>query len=177
MKKCNIGCGSIQPAGWHNVDIQNMGQEYIGGSGLFHVDEFDIVVAHCFLQMIEWHRVIAELSGLKRILKPGGVLRISLPDIEEGFKQYKLNNIDWFPNSEDDLAIRFSAWLTWYSTTKTLLTATACMAKLEDAGFGVAMKVDYKETWFLRDTELGRDIVSLDTRQHECYFIEAKKII
>ena len=75
------------------------------------------------------------LLEFHRVLKPGGVIRISLPDIVSGFEAYKNNNISFFPNSEDNLDIRFSAWLTWYSQSVSLLTDKALQDKLSVIGF------------------------------------------
>lgn len=171
IRKCNFGCGSIVAPGWHNVDLQDFGQQFIGSTELFKDSYFDIIVAHCSLQMVEWHDLPKVLKDLRRILKPDGILRISLPNIVQGFKEYAIGNIDWFPNGEEDLDERFSSWLTWYSSTKTLLTYHALRQLLFAAGFiGPILLAPFKETKFQFP-----EIVELDTREHECYFMEARK--
>ena len=170
MVKGNWGCCSIQPIGWHNIDVQDFGQEYIGSTELFEDNYFGIIVAHCSLQINEWHDIPKVLSELHRVLKPKGVIRISLPDIETGFEEFKKGNINWFPNGEEDLNIRFSSWLTWYSTTKTLLTKKAAMQKLADAGFVMTAICQFGQTFFSTD-----EITELDTRQFEAFFIEGLK--
>lgn len=89
MNKLNFGCGSIQPEGWENVDIEDCGQPHIGTSTLFADGEFDIIVAHCAIQIVDFMDLFTVLSDLHRILKPGGILRISLPDIIAGFHEVK----------------------------------------------------------------------------------------
>src|SRR6476469_7430783 len=121
MRKLNFGAGSIMPPDWSNVDVEDFGQEYVGSTELFANNTFDIAVAHCSLQITEFHDIEKILTELHRILKPGGVLRISLPDIVRGFQAYQAGDIDWLPNGETDIDERFSAWLTWYSTTRTLM--------------------------------------------------------
>lgn len=177
MKKLNWGCGSIQPKDWDNVDKDyrfapptDPGNFYTSLEG-YQANSFDIIVAHCSLQMNDFNQIVDVLKELYRVLKPGGVLRISLPDIERGFQEYARGNINWFPNSELDLGIRFSAWLTWYSTTKTLLTRGALVIKLHEAGFETIMQARFMATILAP----SHDIVELDTREHECYFMEAQK--
>jgi hypothetical protein len=87
-----------------------------------------------------------------------------------GFEAYKNNNINFFPNSEDDLDKRFSAWLTWYSQSASLLTPKALEYKLYDSGFSSVSKTEFKVTAYSNEK-----IYELDTREHEFYFMEAKK--
>jgi hypothetical protein len=47
MRRLNFGCGSIQPAGWENVDREDFGQPHLGSTSLFDDNTFDIIVAHC----------------------------------------------------------------------------------------------------------------------------------
>lgn len=170
MVKGSFGCGSIVADNWHNIDKENFGQEYVGSTELFEDNYFDIIVAHCSLQTNEWHEIGNVLKELYRILKHDGILRISLPDIETGFDNYKNKKIDWFPNGEKDLDVRFSAWLTWYSSTKTLLTPHALIMKLGEAGFRCASRTEFKHSVY-SDSE----ITELDSRQFETFIIEAMK--
>lgn len=177
MKKLNWGCGSIQPEGWVNVDHSSefynlpepINQCYVDTKG-FPDNEFDIIVAHASVQQVEWNKLVDQLREFRRLLKPGGVIRISLPDIEVGFAEYQRGNINWFPNSEQSLDDRFSAWLTWYSTTTTLLTRKALLNKLAEAGFIRFDTVGYKRIAFGPP-----EITELDTRANEFFFVEAVK--
>lgn len=179
MKKLNWGCGSIQPKDWLNYDIDPQFNALCGIDSVefwdptrapFDDDTFDIIVAHCSLQIVEWHSLVAQLQDLRRILKPGGVIRISLPDIWQGFKAWDSGDKGWFPNGEDDLDERFSAWLTWYSTTKSLLTIGALRSKLANVGFEHIRPVSFKKT-----SSAYPESIQLDTREGECYFVEAIK--
>lgn len=173
MNKLNFGCGSIQPEGWVNVDKVDFGQQYIGSTDLFGSNTFDYIVAHCTLQINEFHDIPQLLNELYRILKPGGVLRISLPDISRGFGEYLRENKSFFPNGEENLHLRFCAWLTWYSTTRTLLTQPALAQLLFNAGF---KNYDVAVCSFKNSTYLPNlAITELDTRENECYFMEARK--
>lgn len=172
MIKVNFGCGSIQPEGWVNIDHDT---EFNTWKDLRYIedDSVDDMVAHAVIQQWAWEDMADKLGKLRSKLKVGGVLRISLPDIIRGFVAYQEFDHDWFPNGEDDIDDRFSAWLTWYSTSVTLLTPRALRHKLVEAGFEdyLINEVSFKETYF-KDKQ---DSTELDTREGEFFFIEARK--
>lgn len=170
MRKLNFGCGSIQPEGWDNIDMEDFGQSLVGGFELLPDNEYDIIVAHCALQINGYNEYDEMLQGFLRILKPGGVLRISLPDILEGFYQYQEGNMRWFPNKERTIDERFSNWLTWYSTSKSLLTPGALKRKLKENDFKPSYQLGFKQT-----EQENKEIIELDDRENECYFMEATK--
>lgn len=166
----NFGCGSIQPSDWTNIDLDPEFNTEHKNLDLIPDNSCDILVCHAIICCVKYHDIEKVLSEFHRVLKPGGVIRISLPDIVSGFEAYKNNNISFFPNSEDNLDRRFSAWLTWYSQSVSLLTDKALQDKLSAIGFQNVIKTQYKQTTFL-----NTKAYELDTREHEFYFVEAKK--
>ena len=166
----NFGCGSIQPSDWINIDIDPEFETRHKNLNLISDNSCDIIVSHATICCIPYHEIKKTLLEFKRILKPKGIVRISLPDIISGFNAYKNNNTNFFPNSEDDIDRRFSAWLTWYSTSLSLLTDKALEYKLHDVGFNSIVKVKYKQTTFLNPK-----VYELDARENEFYFVEAMK--
>jgi len=168
--KINFGCGSIQPSDWVNIDLDPEFNTEYKDLKLIPDNSCDIIVCHAIVCCVKYHDIEKVLSEFYRVLKPGGVARISLPDIVSGFNAYKNNNISFFPNSEDNLDRRFSSWLTWYSTSVSLLTEKALEYKLSDTGFKNITKTQYKQTKFSNNKSY-----ELDTREHEFYFIEATK--
>jgi hypothetical protein len=171
VNRLNFGCGSIRPADWVNVDRDDYGQGHLGSTELFGDGEFELVVAQCVLQLTPLDDIGRLLGELHRILCRRGLLRLSLPDIEAGFTAYQAGDIGWFPNGEADLDDRFSNWLTWYSTTRSLFTPSAICARLREAGFGQVWRTTYGQSLPIRDG----DGALLDTREGECFFIEALK--
>ena len=166
----NFGCGSIQPSDWTNIDLDPEFNTEHKNLDLIPDNSCDILVCHAIICCVKYHDIEKVLSEFHRVLKPGGVIRISLPDIVSGFEAYKNNNISFFPNSEDNLDRRFSAWLTWYSQSVSLLTDKALQDKLSAIGFQNVIKTQYKQTTFSNTKSY-----ELDTREHEFYFVEAKK--
>jgi ubiquinone/menaquinone biosynthesis C-methylase UbiE len=168
--KINFGCGSIQPSNWINIDIDPEFKTDHKDLSLILDNSCDIIVCHAIICCVKYHDIKKVLLEFHRVLKPNGVVRISLPDIVSGFDAYKNNNINFFPNSENDLDERFSAWLTWYSHSASLLTSKALQYKLQAAGFSNVSKTKFKETVYSNEK-----IYELDTREHEFYFMEATK--
>jgi predicted SAM-dependent methyltransferase len=166
----NFGCGSIQPSDWTNIDLDPEFNTEHKDLKLIPDNSCDIIVSHATICAIPYHEIKSTLLEFNRVLRPGGIIRISLPDIVSGFDAYKNNNINFFPNSEDNLDRRFSSWLTWYSTSISLLTDKALEYKMHDSGFKDITKVKYKETAFSNPKTY-----ELDTREHEFYFMEAIK--
>ena len=166
----NFGCGSIQPIDWTNIDLDPEFNTEHKDLELVADNSCDIIVCHAIICCVKYHDIEKVLSEFYRVLKPNGVVRISLPDIISGFDAYKNNNINFFPNSEDDLDKRFSAWLTWYSQSTSLLTSKALQYKLNDVGFNNVSETKFKQTAYSNEK-----IYELDTRENEFYFVEASK--
>ena len=177
MKKLNFGCGSIQPKDWDNVDADVSFAPAVDPGNYYSSTEdlpdnsYDIIVAHASIQQIPWHELVTVLRDLHRLLAAGGVLRISLPDINKGFEAYQKDDISFFPNGEGKIDDRFSAWLTWYSTSKTLLTQQALLNKLVEAGFSRVVPSSYR----MSAGQYPHDTCALDTRENEFFFVEAFK--
>ena len=165
----NFGCGSIQPSDWTNIDLDPEFNTEHRDLELVADNSCDIIVCHAIICCVKYHDIEKVLSEFYRVLKPNGVVRISLPDIISGFDAYKNNNINFFPNSED-LDKRFSAWLTWYSQSASLLTSKALQYKLNNVGFDNVSETKFKQTVYSNEK-----IYELDTRKNEFYFMEAEK--
>lgn len=94
MKFLNLACGSIYLVDdcWINIDFQYVGSEVIGHDLLkplpFKDSEFDLVYSSHFIEHIPRRHIHSFLLECKRVLKPGGTLRLVLPDSEEMFTVY-----------------------------------------------------------------------------------------
>lgn len=188
----NWGCGPICPPDWINVDVvpPPMDQWDTIGSGLPHVwdaatepvpdgwaDMFDGIVANHSLCAVDYHDVTVVLPRLLTCLKPGGTLRVILPDIHRAMHAYRTNNIDWFPNrppdaDPDDVDVDdlFCQYVTWYSTNRTVWTPRHTLRRLRDAGFTGVVKVAPGVT-----TSTAPRIMDLDDRQPESFYVEATR--
>lgn len=94
MKFLNLACGPtyLVDDHWVNVDFCRVDGEVIGHDLLqplpFGDGEFDLVYSSHFLEHIPRRHVHSFLLECKRVLKPGGTLRLVLPDGEEMFAAY-----------------------------------------------------------------------------------------
>lgn len=167
MKRLNFGCGSIQPTDWDNVDLDPQYNAKL----VLPVETYDYVVAHHVIQQWTHHQVIAGLGQLRTILKPNGILRLSVPDCEAGFLAFRRGDDAWFPIHDDvTISEKFSRWLTWYGENRICFTEAYLHDVCIDAGFMVAVRVDFQKSFFGAQAAIG-----LDTRKNESIFMECKR--
>jgi len=180
--RLNFGSGSIQPDDWVNVDLpgdwQNLeNSELICADireGFPHhwTEHFDYAVAHCSLQELNHHELGPALEELHRVLKPGGVLRVTVPDIVRGFCAYRDHHEWWFPLGADLPGVdeRLCTWLVWFGTVRSVFTPRYLHDLMLRAGFSQAIHLGWGQTRCA-----DHEIVSLDTREHEVFVMEGIK--
>ena len=91
MDLLNLGCGSTRHPDWTNLDIG-------GGSDVvrhdvydrlpFEADTFDAVYAAHLLEHLYRFYVPILLSECKRVMKPGAIVRLVVPDLEAAARSY-----------------------------------------------------------------------------------------
>jgi SAM-dependent methyltransferase len=94
MKKLNLGCGEVYITSndWINVDYVSS-DTYVQTANLLEVLPFEsnsisLVYSSHFLEHIPLHQVPSFLRECHRVLEPGGVIRLVLPDFEEMCREY-----------------------------------------------------------------------------------------
>jgi predicted SAM-dependent methyltransferase len=185
-RKLNIGCGPHwrdAPDGWDHLDLHDYGQQYVADvrypltSWIPKIEtEYDIVVMNHALHMIEHEDVDIALANIYRIMATGGVLRIIERNVFEAFEAYATDNDEWFDTIVDprceSISEKFCAWLTWYSTVRTVWTARALAFWLHRAGFEVTHGgISHEQTALWHDLS----ITELDSRPKESFIVEARK--
>lgn len=202
MKRANLGCGAIQPEGWDNADLPHHNayvdldilnpQQYSpfpastniwglvataasrGDREPLSLVDYDYIVAHCFLSEFDHHQLPTVIANVRKMLKPGGVFRGSVPDLQQGMRAWYAGDSAWFP--QDDRIVgpdaRFCTWVTWFGTSRSVFTAPYLLGLLQEGGF------DRVSAFYNRDGQTHTscpdiEIVSLDTRVDECLFFEA----
>jgi ubiquinone/menaquinone biosynthesis C-methylase UbiE len=176
-KMLNFGCADVQPEAWVNLDEHDYGQPYIADilEGLpFSDDHFDCAVANHVLHMFSWDELTGSvLPELRRVLRPGGVLRVVDMDPIKAFKYYDAGDAASLviPDEiERTIDGKFCQYLTWYSTRKSICTSYYLQELLTRAGFSDATIQSPGHTMYE-----STDIIELDSRPTESYIVEARK--
>ncbi len=178
IKRLNWGCGSWAEPGWINSDIKegpgiDISCDIRDGLPL-EDDSMDYIVAAHALPEIPLTELVPILQELRRVLKPNGVLRLSLPDLLKGVAAYQRNDRDYFLIPDEDaqsIGAKLIYQLIWYGYSRTLFTADFIEEMLLKAGFREVNHCGYKET----KSPFGDGILELDNREQESLFVEAVK--
>jgi SAM-dependent methyltransferase len=177
IRRLNWGCGDYPERGWVNSDIKEGPGIEIScdiREGLpLEDDSFDYVVSIHALPEIPYGDLQAVLTELRRVLKPGGVLRLGLPDLERGIRAFLENDRDYFLVPDKDAATiggKLVTQLLWYGWSRTLFTRDFIEELLRKAGFAEVQACAYRET-----KSRFPEIVELDSRERESLFVEATK--
>ena len=92
MKLLNLGCGQRFHRDWVNVDFQSTGEGVIAWDldqgAPFPDESFDVVYHSHLLEHFARRRAPVFLRECRRVLKPGGLLRVVVPDLEGAARAY-----------------------------------------------------------------------------------------
>src|SRR5205085_9193692 len=90
IQRLHWGCGPITPYGWVNSDIQpGPGVDVVADirAGLpLPDDTFDYIPSIHTLPELSYAELDRALLELRRVLRPGGALRLSLPDFDKAIQ-------------------------------------------------------------------------------------------
>lgn len=177
MRRLNWGCGEHVAPGWVNSDVKDgPGIDLVADirDGLPLADEcIDYAVSIHALPEFAYPELDSVLRELRRVLVPGGVLRLALPDLSKGIDAYQRGDMDYFkvdPGEVKTPGGRFIVHMLWYGYSRTLFTTDFATELLVKAGF-----VDVCECPFQETASPFEEIVDLDNRPLESLFIEARR--
>jgi len=92
----HLGCGPINAHGFINIDAQPLPHvHYVSDVfplRMFPSDCADLIYASHILEHFPWVKTREVLKEWRRVLKPGGVLRLGVPDFEVLLDIYKDTN-------------------------------------------------------------------------------------
>lgn len=177
-KRLHWGCGPITPYGWVNSDILPLPGVDVAADILqglpFPANEFDVIVSIHVLPEIPYRQLDTALQELLRILKPGGTLRLSLPDLDKAIRAYLDRDVDYFfliPDEQVEcLSGKMITQLLWFGQSRCMFTAEFARELLARNGFASISPCAFRET-----KSPHRGITDLDDRELESLFIEAVK--
>ena len=173
----NWGCGENPDPGWINSDVKESNGIDIScdiREGLPLEDgSLDYIVSIHALPELQLADQVVALRELRRVLKPAGILRLGLPDLDKGIKAYMENDRDYFLIPDEDAATiggKLVTQLLWYGWSRTMFTQDFAEELLKQAGFDEIVMCSYRET-----KSRFPEIVELDSRERESFFVEAAK--
>lgn len=178
MPKLNWGCGPDLRDGWINSDVLDWGtgQQHVGdiAAGLpFGDGHFDYAVSHHALQMIGWSDLVPTLVELRRVIKPGGWLRLSVPDLLRAFDAWRKHDPSHFPiadEHESSIDGKLCMYVTQAGATRSVFTKAWLFELLQRASF------ERIDSCLIFSTRSGiADLTSLDTRSAESLFVDARR--
>jgi SAM-dependent methyltransferase len=177
VRRLNWGCGGHVLPGWINCDIKQGWRVDLTCDicqGLPLADgSMDYIVSIHALQEVPLDKLLPALRELRRVLAPGGVLRLVLPDLMKGVRAYERGDREYFAVPDSDaqsLGGKLVTQILWYGYSRTLFTADFIEELLRKAGFSRVEHCACRRT-----TSAHVEIVDLDNRENESLFVEAYK--
>ncbi len=175
VRRLNWGCGTPPEPGWINSDIKDgpgidLSCDIRDGLPLADAS-MDYVVSIHALPEVPYPDLVPTLVELRRVLRPAGVLRLALPNLENAVDAYRRGDRDYFLIPDEDmrsLGGKLITQLVWYGYSRTMFVPEFAEELLQKAGFSDVRHVSIGET---RGND--PDIVSLDNRAEESFFVEA----
>jgi SAM-dependent methyltransferase len=178
VTRLNWGCGHSGEPGWINSDLKEGPDIQITADirdGLpLDDDSVDYAVSIHALPMISYPDVVPVLQELRRMLRPGGVLRLAMPDFDRALQAYLRRDPDFFLVPDEEVRSRggkFVVHLLWFGYTTTLYTADFIEELLWKSGYREVHHCSFKQT----RSAHAPGILELDNRESESLFVEAVK--
>jgi SAM-dependent methyltransferase len=180
IRRLHWGCGPVRPSGWINADI-NVGPgidiscDIRDGLPLDN-ESIDYIYSQHALQELNILEVVGALRELRRVLKPGGILRLCLPDLDRAIAAYQNGRRDYFWCWDwDTISGNFITQMLDYNYTVTPFTYEFAEEVLRRGGFSNVRRLAYRQTASCYPQIVELDSWEGDNRKQESFYVEATK--
>ncbi len=177
VTRLNIGCGKFPRPGWINLDNKvRPGVDCVADLRAdlpFAHGAVDYAAAIHVFPHVRLDALAPALARVRRVLKPGGVLRLALPDLVKAMDAYRRRDASYFaiPDAQwKSLGAKLVAQIVWHNDLATPFTFDLAAEALEKAGFASIARCEFRRT-----RSRFPEIVELDNRERESFFVEAMK--
>jgi SAM-dependent methyltransferase len=171
-----VGCGPCAASGLWNTDRRAQPGVDLVCDLLqlpFASASLPCAVAIHVLQDLPYPDVDRALRELWRVLRPGGWLRLGLPDLDRAIDAYRSGDTAYFYVPDRDAATaggKLVAQIVWYGSVRTPFTWDCIAELLARAGFVAIARRRFGES---AAGALG--LARLDNRERESLFVEARR--
>ncbi|MER9355549.1 methyltransferase domain-containing protein [Mesorhizobium sp. M0514] len=98
--KLNFGCGTNRLDGWRNFDAEVDIEKRLP----FADDHADFIYAEHVVEHVDYHAALRFFTEARRVLKPGGIIRICVPSLENIWRRGDQDYFDfaskWAPSAD-----------------------------------------------------------------------------
>ncbi len=182
VERLSWASGPVVREGWHHSDERfwlgmepnppGYANDHVGRiqDGLPWADAtFDYCVTMHGLMMLPEPDLIPALVELRRVTKPGGWLRVSVPDMSRAIGAWLNDERGWFPLEAEDIDEAFCRYVTQSGATRSIFTEYRLAHLLAKAGWAGVTEESYRFT-----LTACRGITELDSRPDESIFMDAR---
>ncbi len=163
--KLHLGCGSVNLPGFVNVDIADFPhidhQQSVADLAIFADNSAELIYASHVLEHFDQFEVKTVLDEWKRVLAPGGILRLAVPDFEQLVAIYHstqdVGKILGYLFGQEKPARKFTHHKCTYDFRSLQVT-------LETAGFVDVKKYDWRKTLHKDYPDCSQAFYNLDPK-------------
>ena len=144
MERLHIGPGNTYLPGWINVDVFSSVKADLYSSALslpYPREFFDLIYASHVLEHFTRHFVLAALNHWRDLLKPGGILRLSVPDFEAICKYYTATQ-----DLQSVMGLLYGGQDSILNAHQVAFDQNTLMEELRKVGFSTATPWDWRQT-------------------------------
>lgn len=107
-KKLHFGSGLDIKPGFVNIDFNRQADTFLDARNRLNIpsNSIEYIYSSHFVEHLEHDELVAHLKECYRVLEPGGVLRLGVPDFPKVFRSYCNDDKEWLEIRRKELSER-----------------------------------------------------------------------